>query len=114
MRLDVTVDDAAIVHMLDGEANLCEEVDNFRLREVALLVRFSFSCQVALLLNQLRKVTAVNEIHHYAQKSTHSIVLFDEADDVGMIKGSQDFCFLFRLLLLFISHLCQLDLLDDG
>ena len=82
MRFDVSVQNFPIMNMLDSEAHLGEVVE-----ELIFCHGVAVPVLVLLvaLLNHLVHVTAVSEVHHYAQLALLRFVDFSEAADIRMV-----------------------------
>lgn len=103
LALKIPVQDLTIMYMLDRKTYLSEPLQDFVLRQVFLL-----------LLEVVLQIAPVCVVHDNAELASLGLVDFAETNDVGVVEGFHDFCFVEGLLFLFFWHLGDVDLLDDG
>ena len=94
--------DLAIVHMLQTEADLSEPVHDLCFREVAS----------SLVCDHLSKITTVSIVHYDAQVTLLRLVELAESDDVRMIQYFENLCLLECLFFFALTHVRDVDLLD--
>lgn len=104
LALDVSVQDLAVVHMLQTEADLSEPVQDLRFSEEA----------AALRLDHLLEIAPVRVVHHDTELPLLCLVDLPESNDIRVIEHLQYFCLLQRVGALTLAHLSYVDLLNDG
>ena len=104
LRLQIAMDDASVVAVLDTKRYHGEPEEHLLLREVV----FSLA-----LLELLGQVAIVAVLHHDVELAIAGAVNLREANDVGVKQGLKDVCLLKRLLLLFVILAGDVDILYD-
>ena len=108
LRLQVAVEDFAVVAVLEGQAYLGEPPHN-------LLLRYEFPAMLfLLLLNHALQVAPIRIVHNNAQLAFFRFVHFLEANDVGVVEHFENFGLLEGVFLLLLAHILNVDLFYDG
>lgn len=112
LRLQVSVKNFAIVHVLHRESDLREPSEYLVLREKVHDTRGLVL--VLFILDTLGEVSTLAELHDDTEDTLARAVDFSEARDKRMVQNLEDARLSERRLLLFFVHLGDLDLLDDS
>lgn len=113
LALEVSVEDLAVVNVLQAEANLSEPLEHLRLTESASSLLFDPVLEVAAYHILENPELTISEVHDDAELSALGLKDLDKLDDVGVREDLKDLGLLDGLLALGLAHLADVYLLHD-